>query len=92
MPFTRQGRREFLSGFGSAPCALLFQDSDPSWMHMSNQYSTIWEDWGRIENGTATHRPNHDSKGAVISFLHHHMVGLFEVGRGTHRRFWSSLT
>jgi len=43
---------------------------------MSNQCSTIWEDWGGIENGTATYSPNHDSKGAVISFLHHHVGGL----------------
>ena len=56
--------------------ALLFQDTEPSWMNMSNQYPTIWEDWDGIKNGKATHSLNHYSKGAVISFLHTHIAGL----------------
>ena len=28
--------------------SLLFQDTEPSWMYMTNQYSTIWEDWDGI--------------------------------------------
>lgn len=65
--------------------ALLFQDTDPSWMHMSNQYSTIWEDWDGIKNGTATHSLNHYSKGAVISFLHHYVGGLVLTAPGYRR-------
>jgi len=65
--------------------ALLFQDTDPSWMHMSNQYSTIWEDWDGIKNGTATHSLNHYSKGAVISFLHHYAGGLVLTAPGYRR-------
>ncbi|MFM9226323.1 MAG: alpha-L-rhamnosidase C-terminal domain-containing protein, partial [Actinomycetota bacterium] len=65
--------------------ALLFQNTDPSWMHMSNQYSTIWEDWDGIKNGTATHSLNHYSKGAVISFLHHYAGGLVLTAPGYRR-------
>lgn len=56
--------------------SLLFQDTEPSWMYMTNQYSTIWEDWDGIVGDKATHSLNHYSKGAVISFLHQYVAGL----------------
>ncbi|MFM8794922.1 MAG: alpha-L-rhamnosidase C-terminal domain-containing protein, partial [Acidimicrobiales bacterium] len=65
--------------------ALLFRDTDPSWMYMSNQYSTIWEDWDGIKDGRATHSLNHYSKGAVISFLHRYVAGLTSVEPGYRR-------
>ncbi|MFM7262379.1 MAG: family 78 glycoside hydrolase catalytic domain, partial [Acidimicrobiales bacterium] len=65
--------------------ALLFRDTDPSWMYMSNQYSTIWEDWDGIKAGRATHSLNHYSKGAVISFLHHYVGGLVLTAPGYRR-------
>jgi alpha-L-rhamnosidase len=62
---------------------LLFQDREPSWLHMSERYSTIWEDWdGMRADGRAVHSLNHYSKGAVISFLHHYVAGLQLVDRG----------
>jgi alpha-L-rhamnosidase len=62
---------------------LLFQDSEPSWLHMSERYSTIWEDWdGMRADGRAVHSLNHYSKGAVISFLHHYVAGLQLVDPG----------
>lgn len=56
---------------------LLFQDGEPSWLHMSERTSTIWEDWDAVRpDGTAAHSLNHYSKGAVISFLHRYVAGL----------------
>lgn len=65
--------------------ALLFQDTAPSWMHMSDQYPTIWEDWDGIADGKANHSLNHYSKGAVISFLHSHVAGLERAGTAYRR-------
>ena len=56
---------------------LLFQDTEPSWLHMSDRTTTIWEDWDAVRpDGTVTHSLNHYSKGAVISFLHRYVAGL----------------
>jgi alpha-L-rhamnosidase len=55
---------------------LLFQDTEPSWLYMTDRYSTIWEDWDGVVDGVAKHSLNHYSKGAVISFLHHYVAGL----------------
>ncbi|MFM8601926.1 MAG: family 78 glycoside hydrolase catalytic domain [Actinomycetota bacterium] len=65
--------------------SLLFQDTAPSWMHMSDQYTTIWEDWDGISAGKATHSLNHYSKGAVISFLHGYVAGLVNTGSAYRR-------
>ena len=66
--------------------ALLFQDTEPSWMYISEQYSTIWEDWdGVLPDGTAKHSLNHYSKGAVISFLHRYVAGLQRLEPGYRR-------
>ena len=66
---------------------LLFQDTEPSWLHMSERTTTIWEDWDAVRpDGTVTHSLNHYSKGAVISFLHGYIAGLQLVEPG-YRRF-----
>ncbi len=60
---------------------LLFQETEPSWLHMSERTSTIWEDWDGVRaDGTASHSLNHYSKGAVISFLHRYVAGLELAG------------
>ena len=62
---------------------LLFQPSEPSWLFMSDRYSTIWEDWDALlPDGTAKHSLNHYSKGAVISFLHRYVAGLRAAAPG----------
>ncbi len=66
---------------------LLFQETEPSWLHMSERTTTIWEDWDGVRSdGTASHSLNHYSKGAVISFLHRYVAGLELVEPG-YRRF-----
>ena len=73
---------------------LLFQDTEPSWLHMTEpaapparSTTTIWEDWDAVRaDGTAAHSLNHYSKGAVISFLHGYVAGLQLVDPG-YRRF-----
>ncbi len=66
---------------------LLFQDTEPSWLHMSDTTTTIWEDWDGVRpDGTVTHSLNHYSKGAVISFLHRYVAGLQILEPG-YRRF-----
>ena len=66
---------------------LLFQDTEPSWLHMSERTTTIWEDWDAVRpDGTVSHSLNHYSKGAVISFLHRYVAGLQLVEPG-YRRF-----
>jgi alpha-L-rhamnosidase len=62
--------------------ALLFQDTEPSWLYMTERYSTIWEDWDGVIDGVAKHSLNHYSKGAVISFLHQYVAGLQLVDAG----------
>jgi alpha-L-rhamnosidase len=62
--------------------ALLFQDTEPSWLYMTEQYSTIWEDWDGVVDGVAKHSLNHYSKGAVISFLHQYVAGLQRLEPG----------
>jgi alpha-L-rhamnosidase len=57
---------------------LLFQEQQPSWLYMRNKgATTVWELWeGISEDGKPQMSLNHYSKGAVISFLHHNVVGL----------------
>jgi alpha-L-rhamnosidase len=57
---------------------LLFQEQQPSWLYMRNKgATTVWELWDGIsEDGKPQMSLNHYSKGAVISFLHHNVVGL----------------
>jgi len=63
---------------------LLFQEQQPSWLYMRNKgATTVWELWeGISEDGKPAMSLNHYSKGAVISFLHHNLVGLKAVRPG----------
>jgi alpha-L-rhamnosidase len=68
---------------------LLFQDTEPSWLHMTEHggATTIWEEWDGVRaDGTVSASLNHYSKGAVISFLHRYVAGLQLVEPG-YRRF-----
>jgi alpha-L-rhamnosidase len=66
---------------------LLFQDTEPSWLHMVDRgATTIWEDWDGLQpDGTPRHSLNHYSKGAVISFLHRYVAGLQPLEAGWRR-------
>jgi len=63
---------------------LLFQEQEPSWLYMRNKgATTMWELWDGIsEDGKPSMSLNHYSKGAVISFLHHNLVGLKPIRPG----------
>jgi alpha-L-rhamnosidase len=65
--------------------AVLFQDTEPSWLYMTERYSTIWEDWDGVLDGVAKHSLNHYSKGAVVSFLHQYVAGLQLIEPGYRR-------
>lgn len=66
------------NGHADLAFRLLFRRGVPSWLGMLDRgATTIWEVWeGVEENGTAHDSLNHYSKGAVIRFLHEHLVGL----------------
>jgi alpha-L-rhamnosidase len=66
------------TGHADVAYALLFQRSSPSWLGMLDKgATTIWEDWdGIADDGTARESLNHYSKGAVVRFLHTHLLGL----------------
>ncbi len=67
---------------------LLLQDTEPSWLHMTEHgATTIWEDWDAVAtDGAVAHSLNHYGKGAVISFLHRYVAGLQLLEPG-YRRF-----
>lgn len=64
--------------------ALLRQDTEPSWLTMIDRgATTVWERWNGVDaDGVAHESLNHYSKGAVISFLHHHVAGLQATSPG----------
>ncbi|WP_073257114.1 family 78 glycoside hydrolase catalytic domain [Cryptosporangium aurantiacum] len=66
------------TGHADVAYAVLRQRTSPSWLGMLDRgATTIWEDWDGVdEHGTATASLNHYSKGAVVSFLHTHTLGL----------------
>lgn len=66
------------NGHADVAFDVLFQDTPPSWMYMKKKNATtVWEVWEGInDEGKAEASLNHYSKGAVISFLHHHIAGL----------------
>lgn len=66
------------TGHPEVAYSVLFQRSYPSWLGMLDRgATTIWEDWDGVdEDGAATASLNHYSKGAVIRFLHTHVLGL----------------
>ncbi|WP_062466585.1 alpha-L-rhamnosidase [Demequina maris] len=69
-----------LADHGQADVAhrLLVETRLPSWLGMLEAgATTMWEWWdGVAPDGTARGSLNHYSKGAVIAFLHTHVVGL----------------
>ncbi|MER6159344.1 family 78 glycoside hydrolase catalytic domain [Streptomyces sp. NPDC001868] len=66
------------TGHADVAYELLLQRTAPSWLYMVDRgATTIWEDWeGVDESGTAHDSLNHYSKGAVVRFLHTHVLGL----------------
>ncbi|MFJ4175368.1 family 78 glycoside hydrolase catalytic domain [Microbacterium sp. NPDC089696] len=66
------------AGYADVAYDLLFQRSEPSWLHMVDKgATTIWEDWEGIDDDGVAHESlNHYSKGAVVRFLHTHTLGL----------------
>jgi alpha-L-rhamnosidase len=68
--------------------ALLFQDSEPSWLVMVDRGSTtVWERWDGVSaEGAPSESLNHYSKGAVISFLHRYVAGIQQL-EPAYRRF-----
>lgn len=66
------------AGYWDVAFDLLYQTGVPSWLVMIDRgATTIWESWdGLNEAGEPKSSLNHYSKGAVISFLHTHVVGL----------------
>ena len=74
-------------GYLDVAYELLLQDTEPSWLHMTETGSTtVWEDWDAVRpDGTVAQSLNHYSKGAVISFLHRYVAGLQVVEPGYRR-------
>lgn len=72
------------AGYVDAAYALLFQDTEPSWLTMVDRgATTVWEHWNGIDaDGVAHDSLNHYSKGSVISFLHRHTAGLQPTSPG----------
>lgn len=66
------------TGYAHVAYEVLFQRSSPSWLHMVEKgATTIWEDWDGIDDDGVAHESlNHYSKGAVVRFLHTHLLGL----------------
>lgn len=69
------------AGHAAVAYDLLFQRTQPSWLGMLDRgATTIWEDWDGIDaNGRAHDSLNHYSKGAVVRFLHSHVLGLHQT-------------
>jgi alpha-L-rhamnosidase len=65
-------------GYADVAYDVLLQRSSPSWLNMIDKgASTIWEDWDGIDDDGRAHESlNHYSKGAVVRFLHTHVLGL----------------
>ncbi|MBP2351661.1 alpha-L-rhamnosidase [Kribbella aluminosa] len=65
-------------GYADVAYRLLFQRTPPSWLAMLDRgATTIWEEWEGIDDDGNPHASlNHYSKGAVVHFLHTHVVGL----------------
>ncbi|SDH60851.1 alpha-L-rhamnosidase [Leifsonia sp. 98AMF] len=66
------------TGHADVAYEVLFQRTSPSWLGMLDRgATTIWEDWDGVdEDGRAFASLNHYSKGAVVRFLHTHLLGL----------------
>lgn len=70
-------------GYAGVAYDLLFQRTSPSWLTMLDRgATTIWEEWDGIDdNGNPHASLNHYSKGAVVHFLHTHVLGLRQAER-----------
>lgn len=66
------------TGHPDVAYSVLLQRTSPSWLGMLDRgATTIWEDWdGITDDGAAHDSLNHYSKGAVVRFLHTHVLGL----------------
>ncbi|MGW7680556.1 family 78 glycoside hydrolase catalytic domain [Kribbella sp. NPDC054772] len=66
------------NGYADIAYDLLFQRTSPSWLGMLDRgATTIWEDWDGVDDEGNPHDSlNHYSKGAVVHFLHTHVLGL----------------
>jgi alpha-L-rhamnosidase len=71
------------TGHADVAYSVLLQRTSPSWLGMLDRgATTIWEDWdGIADDGTARDSLNHYSKGAVVGFLHTHVLGLRQAER-----------
>lgn len=69
------------AGHGDLAYELLLRRTSPSWMGMLDRgATTIWEEWDGVDaQGEAHASLNHYSKGAVIRFLHTHLLGLTQA-------------
>ncbi|MCJ1700234.1 glycoside hydrolase family 78 protein [Rathayibacter festucae] len=66
------------AGRADVAYSLLRRRTAPSWLHMLDRgATTVWEDWEGIDDAGHAHESlNHYSKGAVVRFLHSHLLGL----------------
>ena len=73
------------TGHADIAYAVLTRRTQPSWLGMLDRgATTIWEEWDGVdENGQATASLNHYSKGAVVRFLHSHLLGLRQAPGST---------
>lgn len=73
------------NGYAEVAYDLLFQRTPPSWLAMLDRgATTIWEDWDGIDDDGNPHESlNHYSKGAVVHFLHTHVLGLRQADPST---------
>lgn len=73
------------TGHADVAYEVLFQRTSPSWLGMLDRgATTIWEDWDGVdEDGRAFASLNHYSKGAVVRFLHTHLLGLDQAPGST---------
>ncbi|WP_410793266.1 family 78 glycoside hydrolase catalytic domain [Kribbella sp. C-35] len=72
-------------GYAKVAYGVLFQRTPPSWLAMLDRgATTIWEDWDGIDDDGNPHESlNHYSKGAVVHFLHTHVLGLRQADTST---------
>ncbi|MGW6196875.1 family 78 glycoside hydrolase catalytic domain [Kribbella sp. NPDC055110] len=66
------------NGYAEVAYDVLFQRTLPSWLGMLDRgATTIWEEWDGVDDDGNPHASlNHYSKGAVVHFLHTHVLGL----------------
>ncbi len=72
------------SGHLGVAYELLRQDTPPSWLTMVDRgATTTWEEWEGVDARGVPHASlNHYSKGAVATFLHRYVAGLWPASPG----------